>query len=42
VAEAGEEGDGDVGGVVGAASSFFAEESGVDFDGLLLVGVCCG
>jgi hypothetical protein len=39
----GEDGDGDVGGVVAAASPFFAEaESGADFDGLLLVGACCG
>jgi hypothetical protein len=47
VAEDGEAGDGVVGGVVGgvveAASPFFAEAgSGADCDGLLLVGVCCG
>jgi hypothetical protein len=43
VAEDGEDGDGDVGGVVEAASPFFAEaESDADFAGLLLVGACCG
>jgi hypothetical protein len=39
----GEVGDGDVGGVIEAASPFFAEaELGADFGGLLLVGVWCG